>query len=253
MAVDSVFQQRRPRRADPERGLQKLATPAAEADTRVSLRATARWRAAESDPRGSGAWLRVSAVARTLQRECPGLMLGRVAVLAAVLGAGASCFIPPPIDPPQADGGSSHWPLIDWDYTLPKPNEDQTRNQSVPGKTEFIDFRVWVVSSSKKLSVAVFMDGILDLYKKTIFSTEATETGGGKWVFQHKLDRPCDEIANFVLGRHDLEIYFSDSGFKTQGPELDFRRLPSGDGKAISLLYRLNCQLPPGAGPDAGY
>jgi hypothetical protein len=158
-------------------------------------------------------------------------------VLAAALGTG--CLIPPPLELEGSDGGLNHRPKIEYDLTTPAVDQPKSIKQTAPGKTPApVPFIVFLTDPDPQtLFLHVFINGSLRGYKIPIWSDQAPPTATGKRGFTVDFGGICDEPANFELGRHDLEFYFSDSGFLAEGE----RREPNPGGQVVSILWQLNC------------
>jgi len=178
------------------------------------------------------------AVARILHQR--GWLMRTVVVLLLVLAA--SCLIPPPLEVEGSDGGSNHPPKILLDFLRPPPG-DLTVDQTAPGKKKASEPFTIVVNDPDPQVVYMnaFLDGIKDGYVKPFKTSQAPPQEGNR-SFSFYIDGLCDELVNYLPGRYDLEFYFSDSGFPTEGDQHE----PLPGGQMRSILWRLQCVLPAG-------
>lgn len=164
------------------------------------------------------------------------VMVLSVASLCSLLFAGFGCVIPADIEPATSEG-----PWIDVDLTIPDPRDVKSYAQ---GQTEAVKFSVNVGEPNGQLITArVFVDAQydapIDPEPNSISPNPDSPNTGVGYVFS--LRGLCDELVDYELGRHILELYISDNGFWDQGTDL---RVVNPGGFRNNVLWRFNCVEP---------
>jgi hypothetical protein len=148
--------------------------------------------------------------------------------------AGSACIIPPSLQEASPDGGENHRPIVT-EATVPPLRRDWTVMQN---SSDIPELTVYLFDpDEQKLTTRVFLDRN---YKEIIADIEAEPTASTPGLNYAKISIPglCGDKVDFIAGRHFLEVYVSDNGFITTGPDL---RLVKQGGGWDTVSWDLQC------------
>lgn len=145
------------------------------------------------------------------------------------------CVIPPHLED-EFDAGGNRRPQVRWEVTMPKIGDlilNQSNNPQSPQSKAF-NVGLEDPDSRQPLYVRLFLDGN---YQSYVYDTEVAPKEGLRGC-AFELRGLCDQMVNFVLGRHMLELYVSDETFVTEGEDL---RVISFGGQRDNITWQLSC------------
>ena len=167
--------------------------------------------------------------------------------MVVLAGAATACVVPQDL---SVAGGPNNRPRLVGERTFPTLGETITVQQTPSGKTpEPFVFIVTINDPDEQtVFIRLFLNG--DYTRPlSLPPTRDRAAGSGLRALPFEVSGLCDELVGHVVGRYELELYVSDSGFVGAGDDL---RVPQPGGLTTNGYWRLNCTGPlPGIG-DAG-
>lgn len=160
------------------------------------------------------------------------LLPWRLALISLVLVTGGPGCVVPPALTLESDGGQNTRPRILEANTTPPPGSKTYRQSEDPL------FTITVVDPDRQVLYGrMFMDRRYD----RVFVGGESQTGPSaqpELAMTFRVNGICGELVQFVLGAHLLEVYISDSGFVSTGPDL---RVPLAGGARVNDSWQITC------------